>query len=277
MIGGVIAAMALLVIGGAAVVVFMLAPSEKLPDHLGMFVQSDAKDRVDEIRKQDIANAVESKAALLKDDSLPSLPSAPSLVFYADGKDSDISDLRLIQLDTIKDDGSMKQIDFQKLQVDGKPDMKRMRIPDGLANGKYAFAYLEGYLNEGKHKFWPFQVKNSSKADNESSLKDTTFPVKPKAPPPSVAAAPRAAVPSPVHAPVPPPSGASIAYTRSNNVLIRAAPSLGGRILGKIGAGQTVYVYSYSGHDCFKGQCGPWAQVQTASGTSGYILSVLLR
>lgn len=278
LIGGMVAGILVLAIGGVIVAVYLLMPGEVLPDHLGMFVQSDAKDRVDEIRKQDITNVLEGKATLLKDDSLPSVPSAPNLIFYADGKEADVSELRLIQLDTIKDDGSMKQIDFQKQQVGGKPEMKRLRIPDGLANGKYALAFLDGYMNEGKHKFWAFQVKDSSKSDNGSALMATTFPVKPKpTPPPAPMNAPRATVPPPVQVPVAPPAGASVAYTRTNNVLIRAAPSLYGQVRGKIGVGQPVYVYGYSGYDCFKGQCGSWAQIQTASGTSGYILSVLLR
>jgi len=255
-----------------------LVTSETLPTHLGMFVQSDAKDRVDEIKRQDFTNAIDGKAALLKDESLPSVATAPNLILYADGRDINVNDLRLIQLDTIKDDGNMQQLDFQVQPVEGKPEMKRIRVPDGLANGKYAFALLQDYFNEGKHKFWAFQVRSSSKSDNGSALKASSFPMKPKTsaqqPAPT---GPRAPVPPPVQAPPSAPPGASVAYTKTNNVLVRGGPSTGAAVRGKLGSGQPVYVFGYTGYDCFKGACGPWAQVQTGNGVQGYILSVLLR
>jgi len=66
---------------------------------------------------------------LLKDESLPSLEPNPTLILYSDGKDVPVSDLHLIQLDTIKDDGSFKQIDFQASPIENKPEMKKLKIP----------------------------------------------------------------------------------------------------------------------------------------------------
>ncbi len=60
--------------------------------------------------------------------------------------------------------GTLKQINYQVVPIEGKPEMKRLRVPDGLANGKYAFALFDGFLDEGKHKFWAFQVKMPKKA-----------------------------------------------------------------------------------------------------------------
>ncbi len=277
---GVIALVLLVVVGGAIFAAFELkTPGEVLPDHLGMFVQAETKDHYDEIRKQDFANALDGKAALTKDETLPNVPPSPSLIFYADAKDINVNDLRLIQLDTIKDDGSMKQIDFQAAQVEGKPDMKRLRVPDALANGKYAFAAFDSFMNEGKQRFWAFQVRNSSKTDNGDALKATSVPVKakPSASPAPTASVTRVVVPSSTPQPGTPPPGATVAYTKTTDVIVRSAPNMSAAKRAKLGPNQPVYILGYTGYDCFKGFCGAWAQVQTPSGASGYILSVLLR
>ncbi len=276
---GLVAALGLIAVGAFFIVPQLNGKGEMLPDRLGMFVQSATKDRNDEISKQDFSKVGEAKNTLAKNENLATLDAQPSLILYADGQDIPINDLRLIQIDTIKDDGNMKTLDFQVMPIDGKPAMKRIRMADALANGKYAFALLNGYFDEGKHKFWAFQVKNSSKSENGDPLKASSVPLRPVSPAqrqtePSL---PRASVPPPIQPAAEPPAGAKVAYTKTNNVLIRAAPSLYGQVRGKIGSGQPVYVYGYSGYDCFKGQCGSWAQIQTTSGVSGYILSVLLR
>ncbi len=275
---GLVAVIGLIAVGA----LFFLSAAgggEVFPEHLGMFVQSATKDRNDEISKQDFSKVIEAKDSFMKNDNLATLDPQPNLILYADGKDIPVNDLRLIQLDTIKDDGTMKQLDFQAALVDGKPAMKRLRVPEALANGKYAFALLDGFFNDGKHKFWAFQVKNSSKSENGDALKASSFPLKSgtSAQPPTQTNLPRASVPAPVRIPVEPPAGARVAYTKTGNVLIRATPSLSGPVRGKIGGGQQVFVFGFTGYDCFKGQCGQWAQIQTTSGASGYILSVLLR
>lgn len=278
-------------IGLSAVGAFFMIQSgggsgEVLPDHLGMFAQSAEKDRNDEISKQDFSKVFEAKNTLMKNDALATLDPQPSLILYADGKDIPVNDLRLIKIDSIKEDGSMKQLDFQAALVDGKPAMKRIRVPEALANGKYAFALLDGYFDDGKHKFWPFQVRNSSKGENSDALKASSLPLKPgssspradstKAPPIVAPKGPGTTGPPLVYSPPPPPS-ANERVVGTSNVLIRGAPSLNGPIRGKLANGQRVYVLGYTGYDCFQGRCGPWAQVQTVSGASGYVLSVLLR
>lgn len=263
-----------LVAGGVFILGSRLGGStEVLPDHLGMFVQSSDKTRNDEIPKQDFAKVIEAKNAFMKNDSLLALEPQPSLILYADGKDVPINDLRLIQLDTIKDDGNMQLLDFQVAPVDGKPEMKRMRVPAPIANGKYAFALLDTYSNEGKHRFWAFQVKNSTRSDNGSALVASSVPVKPTpSPPPS---APR---PQPAPAPViPPPPGSTAMRVSGNSVRLRSGPSTSSAIVSGMSNGQVVHVFGYTGYDCFNNRCGPWAQVQTTTGRSGYILSVLLR
>ncbi len=160
-----------------------VATAEVLPDHLGMFVQNGEKNAVSEIIRQDYSNALLAKDDLMKNDVLPVAENKPNLILYSDGKDIPLNDLKLVQLDTIKNDGSLKQINFQASPVEGKPEMKRLRIPDGLANGKYAFALFDGFLDEGKHKFWAFQIQNAEKSDNGDLAKVMTISPKPKPPP----------------------------------------------------------------------------------------------
>jgi len=249
--------------------------TEVLPDHLGMFVQSVNKDKVEEIKKQDFTNALEGKDNLLKDDNLASAEGNPNLILYSDSKEVSPDNLRLIQLDTIKPDGSLKQLDFQAALIDGKPEMKRIRIPDGLANGKYAFAILDGHLDEGKHKFWAFQVKNSEKSNNDSTLKSTTVSLKPKEtkPTPTTTQKPQTTTP------IVPPSTNSYAYSTTDSLILRQSPSLSGYDTGvRIRKGQRVYIQSLSSHsDTWKGRTGKWAYITTDDGYAGWVFSPLLR
>ncbi|CAN5549170.1 hypothetical protein BH10ACI1_BH10ACI1_32490 [soil metagenome] len=250
--------------------------AEMLPDHLGMFVQNKEKDKIDEIKKDDFTNALDGRDKLLIDDGLTSTEGNPNLILYSDGKDIPLGDLRLIQLDTIKPDGSLKQIDFQAAPVDGKPEMKRIRIPEGLANGKYAFALLDGYLDDGKHKFWSFQVKNAEKTNNDSTLKSMTVSIKPKD---SKTTTTTTTQTTQTNKPIIPPSTGNYAYSTSDRLILRDSPSLTGYDTGvRIRKGQRVYVQSLSSNsDTWKGRTGRWAYVTTDDNYSGWVFTPLLR
>ena len=250
--------------------------AEILPEHLGMFVQSKEKDKVDEIKKQDYTNALNGKDELLKDDGLTAVEGNPNLILYSDGKDVPLNDLRLIQLDTIKPDGSLKQLDFQAAPVENKPEMKRIRIPEGLANGKYAFVILDGYLDDGKHKFWAFQVKNAEKTNNDAALKSATVSLKPKDKKTTTTTDTQTTrTTTPV---IPPPTG-SYGYSTTDRLILRDSPSLTGYDTGvRIRKGQRVYIQSYSSHtDTWKGRTGKWAYINTDDGSSGWVFTPLLR
>jgi hypothetical protein len=278
-IGIAIGLVALLLIGGGIVALVVLRPgtgtatvdnasaAEALPDHLGLFVQSRDKTRVDELRRQDLTNAVEGRDAILKS-TLQTIEFDPSLILYSSGSDIPITDLRLIQLDTVKPDGSLQQIDFQAAPVDGKPDMKRIRIPDGIANGKYAFALLDGFLNEGNHKFWPFEVRDSSKAGNGAALKTVTVAVKAKQQTLVASSKPK----------VPPPAGGSIAYSTTGNLVLRSEPSQFAPKIRNLARGERVFVIRYSSNvETFNGKTYPFALVQTEYGETGWAFAAYLR
>lgn len=276
---------ALLLGGGIVAAVLLLykptVSSEVLPDHLGMFFQNNEKTMVEEIKKQDFTNALEGKDKILKDESVPTVDSKPNLILYSDGKDIPLNDLKLIQLDSIKPDGTMKQIDFKATPIEGKPEMKRLWFPENLAKGKYAFALLDGFFDDGKHKFWVFQVKNSDKTDNGSLVKDTNVSMKNKSNNSKnantatnteitkVTPTPKPTVAQPV--------GSRTAYADTNNVVVRSAPSLDAQKVSGLKRGQKVYVIGYSNnYDYWNGLEGNWVNIQTESGQRGWVFSPLL-
>jgi hypothetical protein len=257
---------------------------EIFPEHLGLFLMNKEANNLTELSKQDAKNGVQTKDDLLKNELLPATDDKPNIILYSDGKDIPLVDLKLVQLDTIKDDGTLKQIYFQAVPVEGKPEMKRLRVPEGLANGKYAFALFDGFLDEGKHKFWAFQVKNAPKSDNGELAKAMTLSMKPKTAPASetnttpanttttVVKTPPVSKPEPVA-----PAGAQIAYCGSSNVVVRSSPSLTARKISSLRRGQKVYVLNYSSnYDYWNGMEGNWAYVQTESGGRGWVFSPLL-
>jgi hypothetical protein len=273
----------ILLLGGAAALYFasrQTTASESLPDHLGMFVQNREKNKIDEVKKFDFTNALSGRDTLLKDEALPTLDENPNLILYSDGKDIPINDLRLIQLDTIKDDGNLKQLDFQAAPVDGKPEMKRLRIPNGMANGKYAFALLDGFLNDGKHKFWAFQIKNASKNDNGDLLKATTAQLKPAATAPTTNTAVKNPVTNPVQQmpKVPPPPAGRAAYSTTSRVILRSGPTQTSAKIRNLYQSERVYIIEYSGnYESFKNLYSNFAYVQTENGQRGWVYAAYLK
>lgn len=265
MIGIVVAAVAVVAVVGLLLYQSQSTEKEILPDRLGFFLQGDGKDRIDELKRQDFSNGPEARRKILEDDSVLAAPATPNFIFNLDSRDISVNDLRLVQMDTINADGTMKQLDFQAAQVDGKADMKRLRVPESLANGKYAFVLFDGYLDEGKHKFWPFHVKNSTKADNGSSAKLTTVAIRSK----SSSAA--------TSAPATPPLTIGIKTVYGNGVRVRTGPGSEYPYFEgfRLNRGSKVNVVGYIGWECpnrGKG-CGPWAQTDDGH----FVHSSLLR
>lgn len=275
--------LALIAIGlGIGFAAYQFRQREVLPDHLGMFVQSATGDRVTELGRRDIVDINKTKDDLLKDDSVPDADSRPVLILYSLSADVPINDLKLIPLNSLKADGKMKYIDFQAAPIEGQGDMKRLRIPEGLANGKYAFAVFSGYFDDGKHRLWPFQVRNSDRAENGDLEKDTSVNLKPKEPKQQVVTANTQKQP-PIVTPSSQtqssqPDGSSVAYCTRTNVVLRGGPSQGSSKVGRITRGQKLYVLSYSdNYEVFEGSRSNFAYVQTEGGKRGWVYSAFLR
>ena len=274
----------LMLIGGGIGAFFLLnkptASAEVLPDHLGLFIQNKAKNNLIELSKLDSVNAVQAKDELLKNGALPAAEDKPDFILYSDGKDIPLGDLKLVQVDSMSDDGTLQHINFKATTIEGKPEIKKLRVPDGLANGKYAFALFEGFLDEGKHKFWAFEVKNAAKNDNGDLAKTFSLSVKPKQTAPAsiantdstnttVAKAPPTPKPEPIA-----PAGSRVAYCNSSNVVLRGAPSLEAKKVSALRRGQKIYVINYSDNfDYWNGMEGNWAYVQTESGGRGWVFT----
>jgi hypothetical protein len=254
-------------VGGFFIVKKLLAGKpEVLPEQVGIFLQSKEKDKLDEIKKQDFSNALEGKDKLLKDEGLLKVESKPNLVLFADEKDFKSGDLRLIQLDTIKPDGTLKQIDFQTSAVENKTEIKRISLSEGLANGKYAFAVLDGFLDDGKHKFWAFQVTNSDKANNDSILKNATVSIKSKDKKKND------------KTPETPPTVDSYIYPKTNGVTLRSEPSLTADKVDTLKSSDRLYVMKISDNtSVWRGTTGYWANVKTDDGRSGWVFAPLLK
>lgn len=255
--------------------------AEVLPDHFGMFVQNKERTNLVEIKQTDVTNAVGQKEELLGDGSLAVWGENASFILFSDAKDVAITDLKLVQLDTVKEDGTMSQIEFQAAPIDGKPTMKKLRVPGGIAKGNYAFVLFNGFLDEGNHKLWAFQVKISNKSDNSDIAKSVAISVKDpaksaekdKSKSPEEEAKKQVET-SKKDSKAAPPPGSSVAYCNGNDVLLRGSPSLTGKKIGKLSKGQRIYIMYYSeNYDEWRGTTANWAFVQTESGGRGWVFT----
>ncbi len=239
-----------------------------LPDHYGIFVRN--KDVLTELRRQEFRDAMQGRDSIMGDSSLTHVDAKPTMVLYADGQDIPVSDLKLVQLDSMEPNGKVVHWNYQVAPVEGHPGMKQIRVASGLASGKYAFALLSGFLEEGTHKFWPFQVNDNAPAPSDTP-QVAMISLKPKPAP-----IPRPAVPI---ISAPPPTGARLAYCTENNVVLRSAPSLNGPKIGGLSRGQRLYVLQMSSnYDTWRGISANWAYVQPEnSAARGWVFTYFLR
>ncbi len=234
-----------------------------LPDHFGVFARKD--DSLKELPKKELKDFIKEKAGLLNQESNPILNSKPEIVVFSDSG-IPVDKLKLVNLDLIKDDGTYQFTEFQVSPVEGKPDMKELRVSQKLANGKYAFAVFDGFINDGNHKFWSFQVSNSESSEN-TGLQSASLGLKPTPTP----------TPVPVITVIAPPENARIAVCNNRNVLMRSSPSLYANPIGKLQKGQTVYVINTSSnYEYWQGIYSNWAYIQLANGKKGWMFNTFV-
>jgi hypothetical protein len=169
----------LAVVGGAAYLIarqvaVVAEQPEVLPQYLGMFLKGEKGQTPVEIKLFETANVSDGRNAMLTDPQLPKSAARPEFVLYADAAEIPVSDLKLIRLDSITDDGRSRYAEFQAALIDDRPAMKRIMLPQPLATGRYAFVLYSGFFNEGRHRFWPFEVTtgdaNGAKFEQELAL-----------------------------------------------------------------------------------------------------------
>lgn len=207
------------------------AASNTLPDHFGLFLQS--KGSLIELRLRDSTDGLSARDALLNE-QLPQADAQAAFILFAESQDIPITDLKLIQLDSIKENGQVTYWSYQAAPVEGRSNMKRIKVPGGLGGGKYAFVLFNGYLNEGNHKFWPFQLAEGGGGPGDSPMV-LTLPVKPK---PNASPSPGAkSQPTPR-----PTTDEKIAYCNMDIVNVRRSPDLNGAVITVINRGQKLRV-----------------------------------
>ena len=274
------ACLALLLVAGGALATYFLfnrstTPAEVLPDHLGMFVRNSQTKALTEIRKSDHTNVLNAKDAILKETSLQIVENKPEVILYAENSETPVSEIKLVPLETIAEDGKMKQIDYQVSLIESNAAMKRLRLPESLAVGKYAFVHLSGYFDEGRHKFWPFEVRTAERASNDQISKDALFALKPKA----IASSTKTDASKQIETTEKPsidnaPVGSKVAYCNSTNVVVRLSPSLKAKKINALRKNQKVYVIRYSDNtDSWNGLQSNWAFIQTENGKQGWVFT----
>lgn len=277
----ILAALAITSIGALAYF-FLLRqnqPEAALPDHFGIFVKN--KEALNELRRGDFHDVMQGRDALMGDASLPRVDAKPTLIIYAEGQDIPVSELKLLQLDSIDASGKVTYWNYQVAPIDGHPHMKQLRVAGGLPSGKYAFALLNGYMEDGNHKFWPFQIAEDAPAPSDAP-QVTTIPTKPKPAttptptPPSVVQPATTPTPAP---PPPPTTSAGLAYCTQNNVVLRAAPNLNANKVGGLSRGQRLYIIEFSSnYDTWRGITANWAYVQPEnSSVRGWVFTYFVR
>lgn len=273
----VLGAIALVAVG--IVVTLLLLPSRTkrapLPDHFGLFVRKN--EALNELRRGEFRDLMKARETLMSDPSLPQVEAKPTLILYSEGTDIPLNELKLVQLDTLDASGKVAYWNYQVSPVDGQAGMRQLRVASGLPSGRYAFAVINGFMDEGNHRFWPFQVNAEGQVPTEAA-QVAQVPLKPK-PAPLPTSGPTPTVVVRPTAPVPPPSGASVAYANTSNLLVRRSNSLTGTPIAKLSLNQRVYVLQLSSnYDIWNNIRSNWALVQLEnSSVQGWVFAALLR
>lgn len=260
--------------GGVGYVLWSRSASDRagsnnvLPDHFGIFLKSDGA--LNELRRRDYTDALQARDAMVGERSLPMAEAKPTLIVYAEPQDIPVADLKLVQLDSINSEGRLRHWNYHVAPIDGQPNMKQIRVAGGLSSGKYAFALFNGYLNEGNHRFWPFEVEVGGPEPSESPQLATVQVKASPSPSPLPKTQP---TPKPPTSDSPP--GARPAYCNDTNVIVRSAPDLNARPIGKLNRGQKVWVLgTSSNYSTWKGLTSNWTQVQIhGSSVRGWVFS----
>ncbi len=252
-----------------------------LPDHFGMFIVDPNGQQVKEIAKVESSNVLEAKDKLITDAANALSQGAPDVILFAEGSDIPLSDLKFVDLGSIDEEGNLRRIEFQAVPVEGKRAMKRIKFPNGVANGNYAFVVFEGSLDDGKHRLWPLRIENSTKADNNDIAKsfsvDLSKNVSKDANTNANSNVNNAQLSTPTPAPKPTvtaPVGSTVAFCNSSNVIVRRDAGLNAKRLTMLKKGQRVFVIRYSDNtDMWNGVESNWAYIQTESGTRGWVFT----
>ena len=247
------------------------ASTAAMPDHLGLFaVNGDGLSELKATEVADLAAAFErTSSSLVK-------TARPDFMIYSDGSNISLADLKFVVIDHIKNDGRLTAIDFQIVPTDGNANIKRLRFPDGIAAGRYAFIIVDGPFDAGRQRLWPVEITDGGRRDNNGISREIAVAVSPDktSSNTNVNAAPQAS-PSPVPKPtIELPAGATVAFCNSSDVIVRGSPGLDGKKLTMLKKNQKVYILRYSENtDLWNGVESNWAFIQTENGSRGWVFT----
>lgn len=228
--------------------------AEILPGHFGIFARNN--DQLVQLPQRETKDLLAERTALKEQDNLPQVKTRPIFVVYNEGE-FPATDLKLMSLDSINDDGSYKTQNLQVAPLEANASMKQIRLSDALPPGKYALARIDGKANDGKHLLWLFEIPAGENGSEAVLLETAQLELKP--------------LPSPSSAPVktvfiPPPPDSRPAFCNNNNVVVRSAPNLYASPIGKASRGQPLYVTQTSTNfDNWQGIVSNWAYVQVGN------------
>ncbi len=261
------------------VVAYLVVPSllkkeTEAPDHFGLFGKKD--DQFSELRMREFAAIPKASDDVRNDTSLITTESNPNLVLYSDGQMIPISELKLVGLDTVKEDGKIESWEYQVTPYGENSQLKQIRVVAGLPKGHYAFAILKGNFDEGTHRLWAFQVENGAAAPAASQLVSMTM--KPT-PTPTPVALTKTATPPP-DAPLSdnPAGDYQIGVCNESNVVVRSSPMISNsNKVGRLDRGQKVVILKYSANEeTWNGVTAPWILVRTPKGKTGWVFGAFI-
>lgn len=246
--------------------------SSSLPDHFGIYYSK--QNGLTELRLREFKSALKGRDELQEDSSLPTVEANPTLLFYYENQMVQSSELKLIKIDSIKDDGKIEYWDYQISPLEGKPEIKQIKIKDGLPKGKFALALLKDYLDEGTHKFWAFEIKEGA----ETSLPPQIIALDLKPAPVSTPTpTPTPDIPKPTPTPPPFPDNAQMGVCNDSNVIIRAAPTQNSAKIGRLDKGNKVAILQYSSNqETWRGITSNFVYIQKRDGKRGWVFGAFI-
>lgn len=253
------------------------------PADFGVFNQKN--DTLAELRLREYPNLLKGRDELKDDSSLPVTDASANLIVYHNQQTIPKGDLKIIKLDSIKDDGKIDYWEPQPSPIDGNSEMNQIKVRPGLPKGRFALVLLKGHLDEGTHKLWAFQVENGAGTPADPETLTLTLKPTPTATP----------TPQVITKIVPVPQSNTNPQSSPNNILspgqigicttdkitstcvLRYSDTQKSEKIGNIARGDTVMILGYSPNlEWFGKKRAGWYYVRTRSGT-GYVFAHYIR
>jgi hypothetical protein len=196
------------------------------------------------------------------------------------------------QIDQTNADHNQSNVNFNDSRTNVNPSMvefnpaipfvvpqrqTKSRIGLWLGLGVLLAILLSGGIVIAVLLFYKPVTSTETLPDNANLISETNVSVKNKINSKNTNSETKSPTPTPKPT-VAPPIGSRTGYADTNNVVVRAAPSLDAQKVSGLKRGQKIYVLGFSNnYDNWNGLEGNWANVQTETGQRGWVFSPLIR